>query len=274
MFPHRTTRERGAADGRPAEALALRWPDRAWAPTELRLGPTWERPIAPIVLALTVMILGLGVAILVAGIARAPHFGQDFGFYRDAGTRWLAGGSFYLDRQLHGPYELTLMVDNLYPPTALALFVPLALLPAPLAALAWWGLPVTLLAYQLRKMSPAAWAWPLLALLLAWPRSGGAVIFGNTDLWMAAAVAAATLWGWPAILVTLKPAFAPLVVVGAHRRPWWIGAALMALVSLFLLPEWIRYFDVIRDSGVTPAYSVGGMPLILLPLVAWLTRRP
>lgn len=266
---------RGQADRRRAKTIAVPWPRPARGPiSTLPVRIDWYRWAGPALLGSTVLILGVGLAVLVAGAVRTSDLGQDFVFYRDLGARWISAGSFYLDRQLHGPYELALMVDNLYPPTALVLFVPLAVLPAPVAVLVWWLIPLAILAYQLRRMSPGIWAWPLLALMIAWPRSGGAVIFGNTDLWVAAAVAAGTLWGWPALLLTLKPIFAPLAVVGANRGSWWIGVAGFAVVTIALLPQWLLYVEVIRDSGVGAAYSLGGVPLIIMPLVASLARKP
>ena len=52
-------------------------------------------------------------------------FGKDVALYRDAASRWLAGGPFYEPRQLAGPYEVA-HGDILYPPVGLWLFVPAA----------------------------------------------------------------------------------------------------------------------------------------------------
>ena len=221
---------------------------------------------------LSAVILGFGLAVFLVVLTTTQSYGQDFLFYRDIGARWLAGGPYYLDRQLHGPYDLALMMDNLYPPTALVLFVPLAVLPLPVAAIAWWVVPLSLIGYQLRRVAPARWAWPILALLVAWPRSGGAVIFGNSDLWVAASVAAGTIWGWPALMLLLKPVFAPLALLGVARRSWWALVPFVVALSVLFIPEWENYVAVIRDSGITPEYSVGGAPLIVMPLIAWLVR--
>jgi hypothetical protein len=42
--------------------------------------------------------------------------GFDRTTYIEGAQRWLHGRFFYLDRQLHGPYEIH-MGDVLYPPT-------------------------------------------------------------------------------------------------------------------------------------------------------------
>ena len=62
----------------------------------------------------------------------------DYGFYHDVGARWLADGTYYLPHQLAGPYQLSLMIDILYPPSALLLFVPFSIAPAIL----WWAIPI------------------------------------------------------------------------------------------------------------------------------------
>jgi hypothetical protein len=51
------------------------------------------------------------------------YVGDDYRIYMDATNRWLAGGSYFLSRQLAGPYQLE-MGDVMYPPVALWLFAP------------------------------------------------------------------------------------------------------------------------------------------------------
>lgn len=197
------------------------------------------------------------------------RLGMDYIFYRDLGEQWLANGSFYLPHQLAGPYDVTLMQDVLYPPTALFLFVPLVFLPA----LAWWALPVAILAYAGYRWRPALWVWPLILLLAMWPRTMSAFLYGNTDMWMAVAVAGGLLWGWPALLVVIKPTFAPLALLGIRRRSWWGAAAVIALVSLPMLALWADYVTSIRNLHISLDYSLGSLPLMFIPLMAWLGRR-
>ncbi len=142
-----------------------------------------ERGTAVGLLVATGVILGIGAAMVAVTIpVDMAIIGQDFRFYRAIGERWLADGSFYLPHELAGPYQLQLMVDVLYPPTALFLFVPLALLPDVLDAFLWWCIPIGVLVYQFARMRPAPLTWPILALLLAWPRTWGNVLWGNTDM--------------------------------------------------------------------------------------------
>ncbi len=66
-------------------------------------------------------------------------WGADYDFFRSVTDRWLATGAFYHPHQLAGPYEAAINVDTLYPPIALALFLPFAWLPAVL----WWAIPLS-----------------------------------------------------------------------------------------------------------------------------------
>lgn len=228
-------------------------------------------------LALTALLLGLVMneaAILYGQITTATtgwYIGMDYDFYRAVGARWLVDGSYYLPHQLAGPYDVALMVDVLYPPTALILFVPLVFLPA----IAWWAVPVGLVAYALWRWRPDVRAWPVLVLLLMWPRAMGAVFHGNTDMWVAAGVAGGLLWGWPAALVLLKPVFAPLALVGARQRSWWIALGLGVTSVVVMLPLWFDYMTAMRNLHIGWDYSLTSLPLMLIPVVAWWTRsRP
>jgi hypothetical protein len=194
------------------------------------------------------------------------RFGQDFGFYRDVGARWLADGSYYLPRQLGGPYVAVLMADVLYPPSALLLFVPFAVLPAVL----WWAVPIGLTLYVLRWLRPASWALCVMLALLLWPRAIGAYLFGNTDIWAVAAICAGLRWGWPAVLLTIKPTFAPLALLGVRRRSWWIVAGLLGVASLLMLPLWLDYLRVMANVSIGWTYSLGSIPLVSVPIVAWM----
>jgi hypothetical protein len=194
--------------------------------------------------------------------------GSDFPWLRDVGRRWLDTGSFYLPSQLAGPYEIVKMRDVLYPPTALYLFVPFVWLPAIL----WWIIPLGTLGYAFRRWRPTAWTWPLLAFGLVWPQTQGAILLGSTDMWIAAAIAGGFLWGWPAAIVALKPSFLPLALAGAPRRLWWAGWAVMALISLPLLPLWADYLVTLRNSGIPWTYSLLNLPLPLMPVMAWAGR--
>ena len=72
---------------------------------------------------------------------------------------------------------------NLYPPTALYLFVPASLLPRVL----WWVVPLAIIGWSLYRLRPAWWAWPSIALACIVPLNGPSVpvalVYGNTLLW-------------------------------------------------------------------------------------------
>jgi len=217
------------------------------------------------VVAILVAIETVAIAVLYIGPSPYLHLGMDWEFYRDLGARWLANGSYYQLHQLTGPYVFTTMVDNMYPPHALLLFVPFVFLPAVL----WWVIPISILAYVMAWVRPARWAWVVMLVLLAWPRSIADVLTGNTDIWVVAIIAAAIRWGWPAVFVTIKPTFAPIVALGISR-PWQTAIAVIPLVvvALAALPLWFDYAKIISNVTIDPGYSLVSTPLLLIPIVA------
>jgi hypothetical protein len=163
------------------------------------------------------------------------------------------------------------MVDVLYPPWALFLFVPFAFLPA----FVWWAIPITVTLYVLRWLRPAPWAVFAMLVLMLWPAAIGSYLFGNTDIWAVAGVAGGFRWGWPAILLLLKPTFAPFVLAGCRHRSWWVGGLALMVSSLLLLPLWFDYVRAMTHLGIDPRYSLGSLPLLLVPVIAWAGRaRP
>jgi hypothetical protein len=222
-----------------------------------------------ILLGLSVALLLFGAAVLVAnaGIVRALA-GQDFAGYLRHARDWLGGGSFYAPRQLAGPYAIA-DGDSLYPPPMVLLFIPFLVLPAVL----WWLLPGAVVVLAMRRFRPAPWTWPLMAACFVFPCSLALMVAGNPCMWCAAAVAAALLWHWPGVLVLLKPTLAPFAVIGAHRRSWWLALAGLGVLSLLFAPGWSQYLAVIRNQTSSGWwYSVGNVPLVSLPIVAWLGR--
>ena len=89
---------------------------------------------------------------------------------------------------------------------------------------------------------------------------------------MAAGIAAGLRWGWPALLLVLKPIFLPLAALGAGRVSWWVGAGMIVLVSLAMLPLWSQYIVAMRSLRIGLDYSLGSLPLLLVPITAWLGR--
>jgi hypothetical protein len=226
-------------------------------------------PPIPTVLAGVLVALAL-VNLVQGGLS---DWGRQFAFrdldgYLDGTRRFLATGSPYDPLAIAGAWELG-PHSFIHPPTALPLFLPFLVLPAFL----WWAVPLGVTAYAVRRLSPAPWSWPVMALGLVWIRSTGSLLAGNTDMWAMAFVAAGAVWGWPAALLAVKPTFAPLAVVAITRRRFWIGAVAVAVASLAMAGLWLEYAAVIRNSGVSLAYSLLNLPLVAVPAVAWLARR-
>ncbi len=229
---------------------------------------TWN--LRPIWIGLTVMILILAGAesLFLYRIIDDQHsVGVDLVYYRDVAQRWLDTGVYYTDRQLSGPYHVQTLVDNLYPPHALYLFVPFVLLPAAL----WWILPLGLMAWVVWWCRPVAWAWPILALMVLFPKTPNQIIFGNTDMWVGAAIAAGVRWGWPSVLVSFKPSLSVFGLLGIGSRRWWVAALLLGSVSLPFLGLWLQYPTVLGNSTAGWYYSFGNLPFFVIPIVAWLT---
>ena len=134
---------------------------------------------------------------------------------RGRGARWVDTGIFYLPHQLTltGPYEARTAFDVLYPPIALYLFVPFIYLPPAV----WWLIPLGILTWHVLTCRPAWWIWPVLAVLIWFPRTQAMIIWGNTGIWLAAFVAL----GVAAILVDL--------VCGFRRRERAVHRALVRL---------------------------------------------
>ncbi|MGZ8528419.1 MAG: hypothetical protein ACXWWR_06445, partial [Candidatus Limnocylindrales bacterium] len=206
---------------------------------------------------------------LIPYIASQDAIGSDHTFYRSVGQRWLDSGVYYLPRQLSGPYVVQPDVDMLYPPLGLLLFVPLVWLPFPL----WWIVPGVIVALTLWRLRPALWTWPIMAALFAWPRGVSNLIYGNSDMWIATVICGGLLIAWPAVLVLVKPSVLPFAFIGIRHRSWWIGACLLALLSLFMLPLWGEFAVAIRNSDAEWYYSLDDMPPLFIPVIAWLGRH-
>lgn len=244
-------------------------------PTNLQQAIRAERAVdvrhvvVGLVAAFTVLVaLRLAQTVIDAG-----HIGLDYSFYRGVALRFLETGALYMPHQLEGPYVAGLsgqaaVADNLYPPSALLLFVPFLWLPAA----AWWVVPIAVSLYVLRAWRPTLLSVAVMLALLAWPRAIGAYLYGNTDMWMAAAVAAGLRWGWPAIAVTIKPTFLPLALIGARRRSWWLALGLGLAFVGATMPMWLEYVTAMRNVSIPATYSLGSLPLVAIPIVGWSFR--
>lgn len=220
--------------------------------------------------------LALYAGVLVVIWFTTPNIGPaagtgDHATYMAAGRRWLAGGSFYRPYQLAGPYVVD-KVEILYPPTILPLLIVFGFLPDIL----WWLTPIAILAGVVSYWRPGLAGWTAILACIAVPSTFEALAYGNPALWVAAFLALGTILGWPSVLVALKPTLIPFMVVGIRRRSWWLAAGLLAVVSLVFLPLWFDYARVLlnaRGPLVSPWYSLGNVPLLLIPLIARFNSR-
>lgn len=244
--------------------------------TDVRTGATaawheprdWRRDLPVLLTAVILLAAAWNVVTLIPPLAPGGFLGGDFHMYREAAARAIAGGGFYEPSQLAGPYAIV-PGDVLYPPTLLYLLVPFLVLPEIL----WWIIPLGALAVIVARLRPARWTWPLIALALWWPRDIGLIALGNPGMWIAAAIGVGLLYGWPAVLVLLKPSLGFFALIGIRTRAWWLVAGAMALLSLPLIGLWADYATILRNSNGSLLYSILEVPFMLIPVVAWIGRR-
>lgn len=157
----------------------------------------------------------------------------------------------------------------MYPPIALAMFVPLANFPAPV----WWAVPMALAVVGVARLRPAPWAWPFIVPCLLYDNSVWLVLSGNPGMWGLAALAWLDL-GWPTLFFALKPSLLPLALLGAHRRSWFVGLSAIVVLGGLLLPMWSDWIAVLRnaETGRGLLYSVFELPVLAAPLIAYVAR--
>jgi len=234
----------------------------------------WARWYRPTMVAITI-VLGFFALSEYRDFVRSS-WGQTYGLgngdlvgYLEGARRFLETGTPYAADQLSGQHWHLEPHSFIHPPSALFLMVPFLWLPAVL----WWILPIVGTAALIRGWRPAPWTWPLMMLSVAWPRSAGTIVAGNSDLWAAMFVALGCRYGWGFALLAIKPTFAPLALLRARSRTLWLALAIVAAISLPMLGLWLQYATVIRNTDIDLLYSVLNLPLILLPVVAWAGRR-
>jgi hypothetical protein len=221
------------------------------------------------VIAGALAVFAVSEAVVLWGILDGQHaIGLDFKFFRDIARTWVDTGQFYLERQLTGPYEVETLVDVLYPPIALYLFVPFLWLPAVL----WWAIPIAVFCFSIAWLRPARWAWPLILTGIAWPQTVSQVLYGNTNMWVAAFIAAGVCFAWPSVLVLIKPSLAPFALFGVRRRRWWVALGVLVVVSIPFGTLWISYATAMRNSSLGLTHALITIPLMLSPVWAWLAR--
>lgn len=213
---------------------------------------------------------------------RAGAIGLDERVFRAWGERWLATGSLYAPWQLTGPYAWAHLprppaevafdgsvIPCLYPPIVAYLAVPLVVLPP----VVWWLVPLGTIAAVLWRARPPRWTWPILALVAGHPDTAATVWAGSSTMWAAAAAIAGVRYGWPAALILAKPTFAPLALLGARRRSWWRALALLALASLPLGGEWLRWLAAVGNAAEGPPLGAAVVAMVAIGGVAVLGGR-
>lgn len=229
----------------------------------------WGRPFA---LGLTLVVLAVGLGIFVTAgnqVGWTRTLFDDSLIYRDATARLLSGGDWYLARQMAGPYTIA-FGDVLYPPVAAWFFLPWLVLPA------WTfsAIPTVVIGWFVVTSRPAPWTWPLIAAGVVYPVTLTYLLYANPSVWIAAFVALGLRYRWPGVLILLKPSLGPFALIGIQSRGWWIGLAVLAIASLPFLAPTVDYPRVVLDSrGGGLLYSAISLPLLLVPVVAWLGRR-
>ena len=229
----------------------------------------WYRPLMAGAALVILTFAALAGWLAWSQAASLDRVGADLTLYVEATRRWLAGGSFYPDHQLAGPYQIT-DGDILYPPTSIPLFMAFLVLPKFL----FWVIPAMAVVWVVVRYRPAPWTWPLMALCLAYIPTTVKIVHFNPFMWAAAAVALGLVYGWPSLFVLIKPSLAPFALVGVRHRSWWIGLAVLGAYAVLFAPMWGDYLTVLRNSRNDQGllYSLSDVPLLLVPIIAYLGR--
>lgn len=202
------------------------------------------------------------------GAAGVP--GADMVIYRDAVERVLAGGSWFLPEQTTGQaYEL-ILGDVMYPPIAAPLMA-VALLPWPV----WYAVPLGILVACVVYQRPSPWGWAAIAALLAYPATPQLIVSGNPAIWIAAFAALGSVWRPAFAFVLLKPSLFVFALPGARHRGWWAIVGALTAAALVVLPWTLDWVGVIlnqRGSYAGMTTFTRDIALMLVPMVAWLTR--
>lgn len=219
--------------------------------------------------ALIVVAFMLGTAILASTIGRPPViFGSDLDLYLNATRSFLAGSGFYPAYEIAGPFPV---IDGvvLYPPSTIPLFVPFLILPRIL----WWLIPLAVATHTVIWWRPSLLAWGVMAVFAAYPQSSGLIVHGNPAMWAMMAMALATRKRWMSAFALLKPSLLPFALWGIGDRRWWLVVLAAGVASLALASEWRDYLVVLGNVEASWLYSLGDVPLVAIPVVAWMGRR-
>jgi hypothetical protein len=260
-------------------------PSRAGAPPE-HARSTTNSPSRSTQVPRTVLLAVIGVLVTLTVVGwllvivtqsgwLSRSFAIDYAIYMDGLDRWRLAGEWYRARQLLGPYPIELG-DILYPPVLMYLLFPFRYL----GPVLWTAIPAAIVVSAVIRQRPALWAVALIAACLAWPYTPAKFVFGNPVIWGAAALAVATFRNWPAAFLLIKPTVIPFALFGIRDRRWWLLVAVLAVASLPVLYDTLRYPEVLLNAQTNPIdgrggpfYSITEYPLLCIPLLAWLGRR-
>jgi hypothetical protein len=243
----------------------------------LAVSPRWYRPL---MVGLTVLFLILGAFVgsaLLRATIRDGLMGADYRLFGEIGRRWAEDGSMYAPWQLTGPYRYDrgllegdiVSMPTLYPPYAGPVFAVVRYIPPIL----WWGVPLGAVGWLVARWRPAPWSWPIIALAAVSPNSWGILAAGGSSMWIAMFVAFGLPARWPAALVAIKPTFLPLAILGWRSRWTWLLLCAFATGAVLSPAELSRYRVALENvEGVTLFYSVGDLPFVFVPIVAWIAR--
>jgi len=203
-----------------------------------------------------------------SAVSRIGMIGYDADLYFGFAQRWLATGEYYAPVQLAGPYPPLGQV-MLYPPISLYLFLPMSFVPRVM----WWAIPLAILSWHLWQSRPAWWTWPFLAIAATLVPTTAKLIFGNSDLWAAAAVALACRWPAASVTLIAKPSLFPIALLFARHERWWLGLAIAGFLSVPFGALWVDWFAAYRNvEGPTLLYSLYALPFVTWPILAWVGR--
>ncbi len=253
---------------------------------ELRLGTRGGRGFKAVSFVIVTILVAFALVeeyLVLEKAIDAPRYGllaRDFELYMEATRRWMGGGLFYLPEQLAGPYDLP-WGQILYPPQALALFVPFTVLGAPLGALLFILIPAVVTVAIIWSHRPRAWAWiAMLTVVVLHPDAPLPWIAGTPTIWAVMFIALATRWPWTSAFIWFKPSVFPFALIGIRDRRWWIVSAVFAVSVIALWPMMLDWVTVVlnsrgENSGLLYSLSPTAIAGPIIPLIAWLGRtRP
>jgi hypothetical protein len=203
---------------------------------------------ARVLIALSV---GIAAGCIAATMAAHPHFTSDFHFWHLATRRWLEGTNPYGLRPGMAAWPLD---DPLfYPLPSLIVTIPVAFLPATIAAGLFVGVPAACLTWRLTREA----LWPLL--ILASPAFLAAVAMGQWSPW----IVLAALWPAFGAALAAKPTLGLACWVGRPSRVAALGVLAMGIGSLVLMPDW-------PTRWLTNLHEVVAHPVpIMVPWLGW-----